>query len=87
MIQSSEPQLHAPSKYFTIIFVLFSIKVFLLVTKHEPEAVEQQAEIKNDGSLSLVASRSFKRRKTQNAESTEVPDIGLTIGTFMIYCF
>ena len=52
------------SKNFTIIYILFCIKVFLLVTKHEPEAVEQQGELQNDGSLGLVASRSFKRGKT-----------------------
>ena len=45
---------------------MFSIEVFLLVTKHEPEAVEQQGELQNDGSLSSVAPRSFKRRKTRN---------------------
>ena len=55
----------APSKNFTIIYILFSIKVFLLVTKHEPEAVEEQGELQNDGSLSLVAPGSFKRRKTR----------------------
>ena len=38
-----------------MIYNLFSIKVFLLVTKHDPEAVEQQGELQNDGSLSLVA--------------------------------
>ena len=54
----------APSKNFTIIYILFGIKVFLLVTKHKPEATEQQRELQNDGSLSLVAPRSFKRRKT-----------------------
>ena len=31
-------------------YILFSIKVFLLVTKHEPEAIEQQGELQNDGS-------------------------------------
>ena len=36
----------APSKTFTIIFILFSIKVFLLVTKHKPEAIEQQGELR-----------------------------------------
>ena len=41
------------------------IKVFLLVTKHKPEAIEQQEELQNDGSLSLVAPWSFKRRKTR----------------------
>ena len=46
--------------------ILFSINVSLLVTKHELEAVEKQAELQNDGSLSLVAPRSFKRRKTRN---------------------
>ena len=55
----------APSESFTIIYTLFSIKVFLLVTKHRPEAIEQQGELQNDGSLSLVASISFKRRKTR----------------------
>ena len=39
----------APSKNFTIIYILFSIKIFLLGTKHEPEAVEQQGELHNDG--------------------------------------
>ena len=56
----------APSKNFTIIYILFSIKVFLLVTKHKPEAIEQQGELQNDGSLSLVAPRSFKRKKREN---------------------
>ena len=56
----------ASSKNFTIIYILFGSKVFLLVTKHEPEAVEQQGELQNDGSLSSVAPRSFKRRKTRN---------------------
>ena len=37
----------APSKNFTIIYILFSIKVFLLVTKHKPEAIEQQGELKS----------------------------------------
>ena len=54
----------APSKNFTIIYILFNIKVFLLVTEHKPEAIEQQGELQNDGSLSLVAPRSFKRRNT-----------------------
>ena len=53
-------------KNFTIIYVSFSFKVFLLVTKHEPEVVKQQGEVQNDGSLSLVAPRSFKRRKMRN---------------------
>ena len=35
----------------------------MLVNKHEPEAVEQQGKLQNNGSLSLVAPRSFKRRK------------------------
>ena len=56
----------APSKNFTIIYILFGIKVFLLVTKHTLQAIEQQGELQNDGSLSLVAARSFKRRKTRN---------------------
>ena len=57
----------APSKSVTIIYILFSIKVVLLVTKHEPEAKEQQGELQNDSSLSLVAPRSSsKKRKTQN---------------------
>ena len=47
----------APSKNFAIIYIMFGIKVFLLVTKHELEAVEQQGELQNDGSLSLVVSR------------------------------
>ena len=55
-----------PSKNFAIIYILFSIEVFLLVTKHEPEAVKQQGELQNDGSLSLVALRSFKKRQTRN---------------------
>ena len=57
--------------------------------------MEQQGELQNDGSLSLVAPRSFKRRKTlklnsrlenlhQNAKSAEVSDIGLTTINFMI---
>ena len=62
---------------------------------HEPKAVEQQGELQNEDSLSLVAPRSFKRRKTrnlkfnlrQNDESAEVSDIGLTTGNFMFYCF
>ena len=49
-----------------MIYILFSIKVSLVVTKYEPEAVEQQGELQNDGSLSLVAYRIFKRRKTRN---------------------
>ena len=49
-----------------MIYILFSIKVFLLALKHESEAVERQGELQNDGSLSLVAPRSFRRRKTQN---------------------
>ena len=66
----------APSKNLTIICIFISIKVFLSVTKHESEAVEQQGEVQNDGSLSLVAPSSFKRRNSrlqnlrQNAEST-----------------
>ena len=36
------------SKTFTITYILFSIKVFLLVTKHKPEAIEQQEELQND---------------------------------------
>ena len=70
-----------------------SVKVFLLVTKHESEAVEQQGEVQNDGSLSLVAPSSFKRRNSrlqnlrQNAESTKVSDIDLTTTDFIIYCF
>ena len=55
----------APSKNFTIIYILFGIKVFLSVTKHKPEAIEQQGELQNDGSLGLEAPRSFKRRKTR----------------------
>ena len=55
----------APSKNFTIIYILFSIKVFLLFTKHKPEVTGQKGELQNDGSLSLVAPRSFKRRKTR----------------------
>ena len=35
----------APSENFAIIYILFSIKVFLLVTKHKPEAIEQQGEL------------------------------------------
>ena len=76
----------ALSTNFTIIYILFSTKVFLLVKKREPEAVEQQGELQNDGSLSLVAPRSLKRRKTrnlkfsswkpsQNAVSVEVSDM------------
>ena len=34
---------------------MFSIKVFLLVTKRKPEAIEQQGELQNDSSLSSVA--------------------------------
>ena len=66
---------------------------FSLVTKHELEAVEQQGEVQNDGSLGLVAPSSFKGRNSrlqnlrQKAESTEVSDIGLTTTNFMIYCF
>ena len=56
----------APSKNFTIIYILFSIKVFLLATKHKSEAIEQQGKLQNDGSLSLVAPVSFKRRKREN---------------------
>ena len=55
----------APSETFTIIYILFSIKVFLLVTKHKPEAIEQQGELQNDGSLNLAAPRSLTRRKTR----------------------
>ena len=55
----------APSKNFTIIYILFGVKVFLLVTKHKPEAIEQQGELQNDGSLRLVAPMRFKRRKTR----------------------
>ena len=84
----------APSENVTIIYILFSIKVFLLVTKHTPKAVEQQGELQNDGSLSLVAPRSFKRKKNakleiplpenllQNAKLVEVSDIRLTTGKF-----
>ena len=74
-----------------MIYVFISIKVFLLVTKHEPEAVEQQGELQNDGSLSIVAPRSFKRRNSrlenlrQNAELVEVSDIGQTTTNFKIY--
>ena len=46
--------------------ILFSINVLLLGTKHELEAVEKQGELQNDGSLRLVAPRSFNRRKTRN---------------------
>ena len=52
-----------PSKTFTIIYILFGIKVFLLVTKHKPDAIQQQGELQNEGSPSLVAPMSFKRRK------------------------
>ena len=52
----------APSKNVTIIYIFISVKVFLLVTKHESEVVEQQGEVQNDGSFSLVALRSFQRR-------------------------
>ena len=38
------------------------------VTKHKPEAIEQQGEFHNDGSLSLVAPRSFKKRKMRKLE-------------------
>ena len=38
----------APSKHFTITYVLFGIKVFLLVTKHKPDAIEQQGELHNN---------------------------------------
>ena len=78
----------ATSKNFTIIYILLSIKVFLLVTKHKPEAIKQQGELQKDGSLSLVAPRSLKRRKTQKLKfSAKVFDIGLTTVNFMIYCF
>ena len=53
----------APSKNFTVIYILFGIRVFLLVTKHNLDAIEQKGELQNDGSLSLVAPRSFKKRK------------------------
>ena len=81
----------ASCKNFTVIYILFSIKVFLLVTKHKPEAIEQEGELQNDGLLSLVALGSFKRRKTRklkfSSESAEVSDIGLITINFMIYCF
>ena len=61
ILQTSDTRLH-----HQIIYVLFSIKVFLLVTKHKPEAIEQQRELQNDGSLTLVlALSSFKKRKTR----------------------
>ena len=44
------------------------MKVFLLVTKHEQEAIEQQGELQNDVSLNSIAPRSFKRRKTRKSK-------------------
>ena len=40
---------------YDLIYTLFSIKVFLFVTEHEPKTAEKQWELENDGSLSLVA--------------------------------
>ena len=69
------------------------MKAFLLITKCTSEAVKQQGEVQNDGSFSLVATSSFKKRNSrlqdlhQNAESTSVSDISLTTINIMIYCF
>ena len=69
--------------------VMEAIKVFLLVTKHKPEAIEEQGELQNDGSLSLVAPKASRGEKRenwnsrvenlhQNAKSAKVSDTGLT---------
>ena len=49
-----------------MIYILFGIKVLLLVTKHKPETIEQQGELQNDGSFRLVAPRSSSGEKRQN---------------------
>ena len=56
----------------------------MLVTKYEPEAVEQQGSSRGERRETL---NSRLENLRQNAESAKVSDIGLTTGNFMIYCF